>query len=345
MSTLDAPGSSDVDGSVVPHAADTATTATTASRNVDLRIITSTAITTPILDTTSAPDNRIVNPYLTGDPEPKVLARTTDEIGRDLRLWIAGEDDSKIGALADHAEDWMIKFAGLLPFMLVPLVACGASTSETGPTTALSTCQPATMTFRAGSDGPHGVTAELPDGDEALASAIADMFCSPEWTFVEPDGTERTATSRTVLPADDAVCIGDQIVEVLGADRSKELWFGVGPWHLLGFALSNNAYELQIERPEAESIVDVFVECSDQWKLLLTLSVTEGADKISDNSADCVADLLTDDDARLILIGEIDRAYDDPSQPDAQPFPELLEPLLAAYDECLSPTEFRQVKF
>ena len=49
----------------------------------------------------------------------------------------------------------------------------------------------------------------------------------------------------------------------------------------------------------------------------------------------CVADRLTDDEARLMLIGEIDRAYDDPSQPDAQPFVESLEPLLAAYDECL----------
>ena len=36
---------------------------------------------------------------------------------------------------------------------------------------------------------------------------------------------------------------------------------------------------------------------------------------------------------------------DDPSQPDAQPFPELLEPLLAAYEECLTPNERRQVQF
>ena len=65
--------------------------------------------------------------------------------------------------------------------------------------------------------------------------------------------------------------------------------------------------ERQIDRAEAESIVDVLVDCSDQWKLLLILSVTQGADTISDSSAGCVADRLSDDEAKLMLIGEIDR--------------------------------------
>ena len=47
----------------------------------------------------------------------------------------------------------------------------------------------------------------------------------------------------------------------------------------------------------------------------------------------------------MMLVSEIDRAYDDPSQPEVQPFPETIEPLLAAYEECLSPNERRQVKF
>ena len=183
------------------------------------------------------------------------------------------------------------------------------------------------------------------DDDDALAAAIADSFCSTEWEFVEPDGTARPWTARTVLPSDDAACIGDQLVDVLGGDRAKELWLGASLWSLLGFGLSNNYEERQIERAEAESIVDVFVECSDQWKLLLVLSVTEGADTISDDSAGCVADRVTDDEAKMMLVSEIDRAYDDPSQPEAQPFPETIEPLLAAYDECLSPNEQRQVKF
>ena len=160
-----------------------------------------------------------------------------------------------------------------------------------------------------------------------------------------------------MLPSDDATCIGDQLVGVLGAARAKELEFGAGPWSLLFLGLFNNQPpprpgstlpdngERQIDRAEAESIVDVLVDCSDQWKLLLILSVTQGADTISDNSAGCVADRLTDDEAQLMLVGEIDRAYDDPSQPDAQPFPELIEPLLAAYDECLTPTELDSVDF
>ena len=152
--------------------------------------------------------------------------------------------------------------------------------------------------------------------------------------------------------------MGDQLVGVLGADRAKELDLGAGPWSLLFLGLFNNQPppprpgttspdngERQIDRAEAESIVDVLVDCSDQWKLLLILSVTQGADTISDSSAGCVADRLSDDEATSMLIGEIDRAYDDPSQPDAQPFPELIEPLLTAYDECLTPAELDSVDF
>jgi hypothetical protein len=236
----------------------------------------------------------------------------------------------------------MVKFAGVLSLVALSLAACGGGTSESPR---LAACQPRTVTFETGTDGSLTVTPVLPDDDEALAAVIADSFCSPEWQIVYPDGTKRTETAPTVLPSDDAACIGDQVVEVLGAARAKELWFGIFTWSLLAFGGSNNAGERQIERAEAESIVDVFVECSDQWKLLLISSVTEGADKISDNSAICVADRLTDDEAKLMLVSEIDRAYDDPSQPDAQPFPETIEPLLAAYEECLSPNERRQVKF
>ena len=235
----------------------------------------------------------------------------------------------------------MVKFVGMLSLILLPMAACGAGTSESPR---LEACQPRTVTFEAATDGSTGMTPVLPDGDEAVAAAVADSFCSPEWTYVEPDGTTRSWTARTVLPSDEAACIGDGLVEVLGAARATELKLGSGPWSLL-FLGFNNFGEHQIERAEAESIVDVLVECSDQWKLLLILSVTEGADTISDDSATCVADRLTDDEAKMMLVSEIDRAYDDPAQPEAQPFPETIVPLLDAYEECLTPNELRQVKF
>jgi hypothetical protein len=92
-----------------------------------------------------------------------------------------------------------------------------------------------------------------------------------------------------------------------------------------------------MERDEAEAIVDVFVECSDSWMLLLILSVTEGADKISDQSASCVSDRLADDDARTMLVGEIDRA---PGH-----LGDLIEPLVAAFDACLSQSELDNLDF
>jgi hypothetical protein len=244
--------------------------------------------------------------------------------------------------------------------MLLFLTACGgtpesstaSTTSEqlttvaqSSTSTALADCRPRTVTFEPDADGPFPVTPVLPDDVEALASAVADTFCSPDWKFLLPDATERTATARTVLPSADAACIAGQLIEVLGAVRVKALALGAGPWGLLSFGLSNNSGEVQIERAEAESIVEAFMECSQEWKLLLISTVTEGADKISDESAGCVADQLADDDAKAMLISEIDRAYDDPSQPDAQPFADSIEPLIAAFDDCLSPEERDNLDF
>ena len=73
------------------------------------------------------------------------------------------------------------------------------------------------MTFEAATDGSPRLTPVLPEGDEALAAAIADSFCSTEWEFVEADGTARPWTARTVLPSDDAACLGDRLVEVVMA--------------------------------------------------------------------------------------------------------------------------------
>jgi hypothetical protein len=243
--------------------------------------------------------------------------------------------------------------ARLLCPMFLLITACGESSeSSAGPTTQPSTtvaqsampaaqsdCQPRTVTFEPDADGPFPAAPVLPDDDGALAAAVADSFCSPEWVFVDVDGAEQTAKARAVLPRDDAACIADQLVEVLGAARVKELGLGAGPWSLIGFGLSSNSGERMIERAEAESIVEIFMECSDGWKLLLILSVTEGAETISDESAACVADLLPDEEAKAMLVTEIDRAYDDPSQPDAQPFPDNIEQLIAAFDECLSSEE------
>jgi hypothetical protein len=249
----------------------------------------------------------------------------------------------------------MHRMAHLLVLALLPLTACGSDTSESSAPTA---CLPRTVTYESTTDGSLPMTPLLPDDEEGVAAAIADSFCSPEWKYVRPDGPEQTVRARTTLPVEDATCMGEQLVGVLGADRANELELGTGPWSVLFLGLLNNQPppprpgttspdngERQIDRAEAESIVDVLVDCSDHWKLLLILSVTEGADTISDSSAGCVADRLSDDEAKSMLISEIDRAYDDPAQPDAQPFPESIEPLLAAYDECLTPAELNSVDF
>jgi hypothetical protein len=161
----------------------------------------------------------------------------------------------------------------------------------------------------------------------ALAAAIATSFCVPTWSVTYLDGTEQTSSLRPVLTAGEAACLRDGIVEGFGPARAREFaLFGASPWSLLGFGLSNNSPPRAIDRAEAEQLVETFANCAPSWELLLILSVTQGADRISDASAAFVRNALSDADTRTMLVGEIDRAYDDPAQPNAQPFPELIRP-------------------
>ena len=83
--------------------------------------------------------------------------------------------------------------------------------------------------------------------------------------------------------------------------------------------------------------ITVQKKCSKNWELLMIKSATEGTDKISDSSAQCTSQQLADSDARVILVGDIDRAYDE--DPTAVPFFEAVKPLIAAMEKCLKPHE------
>lgn len=230
-------------------------------------------------------------------------------------------------------------------FGLVGLVGIGCGGDDDGDSTAAAvTCEPMSITIESASDGSF-VPPTIDAGDDVLVSAVAGTFCSP-WDITFPGGAELTFEATTMTTAEGAECIARGLVDDLGASRVRQLsGLGTGPWSLLDFALGNNATETPIERSEAEQMVAVFEGCSETWKMLLIRSVTEGAESISDTSALCVSDRLADEDAREMLVGEIDRAYDDPAQQDAVPFPELIEPLLVTLDECLTSAELDRLDF
>jgi hypothetical protein len=208
------------------------------------------------------------------------------------------------------------------------LASCGDDSQSTAKA---ANCQPKEITISA-NPGAASARPTLPEGDAALAAAISGTFCSV-FTATFPDGTKRTSRTPEVTQQE-ATCIAKALVDRLGATRVRSLRLGLGPWSTIGIALSN-----QIDRSEAERIVDTFKTCSKTWKLLLITSVTQGADEISDKSARCISEDVSDDTARMIFVGEIDRAYDDPSQPNAQPYSKLVEPLVAAFAKCLTPSE------
>jgi hypothetical protein len=240
-----------------------------------------------------------------------------------------------------------VGFAGrlvLVLFVILPvsvlLVGCG---DDGGSSAAADACQPRTITVESATSGV-ATPPSLPSGDDALALAIADSFCST-FVIVQPDGERMERAPRPVLPADEATCIGEGLVDELGAKWARDSWLGTGPWHLLGISLANNDGDRTLDRDRADAIADTFRRCSESWELLLIQSVTEGADEISDESARCVSDQLPDDTSEVMLAGKLDRAYDDRSQPDAPSLGELIQPLLDAFDACLTPTELDNLDF
>jgi hypothetical protein len=185
-----------------------------------------------------------------------------------------------------------------------------------------------------------------PPADDALLPAwVAESFCAPTWAIDTP--TEQLAfVLRPVLPAGEAACIGDGLVTELGPARVRDLTvLGTGPWSTLSFGLIANQGPQQLSRPEADAIVAVFLRCTRAWKLLLSLSVTAGADEIGDGSTDCITEQLDDDTGRAIFAGELDRAYDDVAQPQAEPYPDVIGPLVEVFERCLTPAELDGLDF
>jgi hypothetical protein len=231
----------------------------------------------------------------------------------------------------DHPRVNTLSVMGVAVFVMTSALLLASCGDDSRSTATAASCQPRETTIRANS-GAASAPSTLPEGDAALVAAVAGTFCSV-FTVTLPDGTKRSSRPPKVTPGD-ASCIAKTLIDRLGAARVRSLELGLWPWGTLGFALTN-----EIDRREAEKIVDTFKTCSKTWKLLLITSITQGADEISDQSADCISEQLSNHTARTIFVGEIDRAYDDPSQPNAQPYSQLEEPLVAAFDKCLTPSE------
>ena len=125
---------------------------------------------------------------------------------------------------------------------------------------------------------------------------------------------------------------------MLGEERVRQIGFGVFPWSLLGYGLS-----LPIETADAEAIVAVFAQCTPNWELMMITSITSGAEQISRDSADCVAEMLDDDVSRTIFVSELAR---DDQQPNAPPDAlQYLTTMTDAMKSCLTPTEFNALDF
>jgi hypothetical protein len=86
----------------------------------------------------------------------------------------------------------------------------------------------------------------------------------------------------------------------------------------------------QARRTGAERYVDVFVDCTSRWEHVFLLTRTEGADQISQPSANCVTDALDDDTARSMWIEEMVGASNDLRH---------LDPLFDTLDQCLTVEE------
>lgn len=236
------------------------------------------------------------------------------------------------GALMGHRA----VVAGLAAVVLTVLSAgCGREVS-TGSSAGSSaaTGQPCAdhEVDHTGSAVTPGTELAAPADEAGRLQLLADAFCG-RWTEHWAEGT---GTSQAVLPPDDARCIAAGLIARLGPDRIATLQLDRHGWSLIGFGLGRGT---GLRDEEASTMVDVFAGCSARFERLLIFSVTEGTDGISEESGACVADRLDDEVARDILQAEMTRDYG------SRTIGEVLDPLVKAYDDCLTPAERDRVDF
>jgi hypothetical protein len=172
----------------------------------------------------------------------------------------------------------------------------------------------------------------LPVADAELGSAIANAFF-----FEDISDPEGRVVLRSWAPQQEAECAGNGIFDALGADRVREINFGVFPFTMLGYGLS-----LPIEMDDATPIADTLRRCIADWEMLMITTATGGTQYISEESARCVQAAMDDDQAEEILAIELARPYDDqpsPSGPDLR----HLDPMVAAFEGCLTDQELNAV--
>ncbi len=174
---------------------------------------------------------------------------------------------------------------------------------------------------------PHTFSAapDLPSDPGELRALIVESFTTVLDIPGEGDGV------GAILDGEEAGCVADGVVSALGIERTRELGFGAFPWHTLGYAMS-----FPYETPDAATIVDVFRRCSPNWPLLLITTFTQGAEQMSRESAECVAEQF--DPARLADIFVREIARDDMNDPQPEP-PDYLPEAAAALEACLTPRE------
>ncbi len=164
----------------------------------------------------------------------------------------------------------------------------------------------------------------LPSDPVAFAQAVASAFYRSD-VPTNPDGS--TFVWRPAVTEPEASCIASGLITKLGEARVRELGIGSSVWHLLGFALSH-----QLAKDEAAVIVGVFRSCSPTWELLMILGVTQGANYISQSSAECTSKKLNDSTAQDIFIKELERTAPDLGH---------LQPLQTALKKCLTDQELQ----
>jgi hypothetical protein len=164
----------------------------------------------------------------------------------------------------------------------------------------------------------------LPADPVAFAQAVASAFYRSD-VPTNPDGS--IFVWRPAVTAPETSCIASGLITKLGEARVRDLGIGSSVWHLLGFALSH-----ELAKGEAATIVGVFRSCSPTWELLMILGVTQGANFISQSSAECTRKKLNDSTAQDIFIKELERTATDLGH---------LQPLQAALKECLTDQELQ----
>jgi hypothetical protein len=162
-----------------------------------------------------------------------------------------------------------------------------------------------------------GDDSSLSDTEQALADAIALQLLDDD------DG---------LASVEEAQCYGEGVVSEMGVERLIEVGLDEA-----AVESGTSPADVELSPEEVDALLEPMIDCIDFTGVFVD-GLTSGSDGVSEDSADCIADGISDDTIRSAAEAGITGEEFDPASNQ-----QMMGEIIDLMTECLTPEEFEAI--